>query len=505
VKLKAGSHQLVVDRLPVVLETASVRASARGTTPARLLGVDVRREFYAETPAERVSELEKAVEGAEDEIAGLDSRMAVLEQERESIRGLSEASETFAKGLGFGKTTPSDLLALLDSLRQRAEEVGESALSLAAERRELDRQLQKLRRELEQLRGARQKERYSAVVEVEVEKGGDLSLELTYVVSRAGWRPQYDLRLGEAEESVLEVSYLAQVAQNTGEDWENVELTLSTARPALTETIPELEPWYVGPVRAAPAPTARRAKMVAAAPAPQVHSFAAGAAQEATVAAEEVEAAYATAEVETQGTTVTYRVPGDVSIPADGSPHKVAVAQISLLPNLDYVCAPKMVEAAYRRAKILNDSSYTLLPGAASIFVGEEYIGSSRLELAVPQGELELYLGVEDRLKVERELVRKDVDKKMIGDRRRRHYGYEITIENLLSGDVTFTLQDQIPVSTHEAIKVRLESVQPQPTEQSDLGIMDWELTLDAGEKTTIKFVFVIEHPRHMSVLRLPA
>jgi hypothetical protein len=77
-KLKAGSHRLVVDRLPVVLEAASVRALARGTAPARLLGVDVRREFYAETPAEKVSELEKEVERAEDEIAALDSRVAVL-------------------------------------------------------------------------------------------------------------------------------------------------------------------------------------------------------------------------------------------------------------------------------------------------------------------------------------------------------------------------------------------------------------------------------------------
>lgn len=505
VKLKAGSHQLVVDRLPVVLDAASVRALARSTAPAKLLGVDVRREFYAETPVEKVSDLEKEVEGVEDKMAALDSSVAVLEQERESIRGLAESSDVFARGLGYGKTTPADHIALLDSLRQRSEEIGGLLLELAVERRELDRQLHKLRKELEQLRGARRKERYSAVVEVEVEQAGELTLELTYVVSRAGWRPLYDLRLVELEESTLNVSYLGQVAQNTGEDWMDVELTLSTARPALTETIPELTPWYIGPVRAAPAPKARSAKMLAAAPVPQAESFAAGAVEAAAAEPKEVEAEYATAEVQTQGTTVTYRVPGVVSVPADGTPHKVAVAEFSLVPELDYVCAPKLAEAAYRRAKLVNDSLYTLLPGAASIFFGEEYIGSSRLELTVPQGELELYLGVEDRLKVERELARKDVDKKMIGDRRRRRYGYEITIENLLSGDVVITLQDQIPVSTHEEVKVKLETVQPQPSEQTDLGLLDWELALDPSEKITIQFTFMIEHPRHMSLLRLPA
>ena len=73
---------------------------------------------------------------------------------------------------------------------------------------------------------------------------GELELELSYVVTGAGWQPLYDVRSSDKD---VEVTYLAQVAQNTGEDWPAVSLTLSTARPSLALVLPELDPWYLRP------------------------------------------------------------------------------------------------------------------------------------------------------------------------------------------------------------------------------------------------------------------
>jgi uncharacterized protein (TIGR02231 family) len=248
--LEAGSHQLVIDELPLRLDEASVRAAARGTARARLLGVDVRREFFVETPVEHVRELEEQIESLEDEMRGLDAHVKLLEQERVTLGELAGQTEMYARGLAYGRIDAGTQMALLSDLRARSEEVNGALLEKAVRRRELERRLKKLQSELEQKRGARGRERYAAVVEVDVTQAGDLSVELTYVVSGAGWKPLYDLRLlePEGEDSVLEVGYLAQVTQQTGEDWEGVTLTLSTARPALAETLPELDPWYVRPI-----------------------------------------------------------------------------------------------------------------------------------------------------------------------------------------------------------------------------------------------------------------
>jgi uncharacterized protein (TIGR02231 family) len=208
--------------------------------------------------------------------------------------------------------------------------------------------------------------------------------------------------------------------------------------------------------------------------------------------------------VDSSGAAVTYHVPGTTSVPSDGQPHKVTVAHFTLKPDLDYVSAPKLVEAVYRRATVVNDSPYLLLPGAANLFAGEAFIGVSSLELTAPQGEFELYLGVDDRLKIERELKRREVGKLLIGGKRRMIYGYEIALENLLDSVASLTLHDQIPVSRHEDIKVRLESVEPKPAEQTELNLLNWELSLAPKEKRTVRFDFSVEAPQTLTMIGLP-
>jgi len=446
-------------------------------------------------------------------MGGLDAQVELLKREQAALGELAGQTEIYARGLAFGKTTAEAHMALLDRLRARTEGLNAALVDAGARRREMERRLQKLQGELDLLRGARGYERYTAIVEVEVVQAGELAVALTYGVSDAGWQPLYDVRLvEEGERRLLEVGYLAQVTQRAGEDWAAVALTLSTARPALAETLPELDPWYVGPVEALrppPAPAAMGAEgglaRMALAAAPLMEAAMAGAGLMAEAAAPAVlEAAVATAAVDTSGAAVTYQVPGTATIPADGAPHKVTVARFELAPELDYVTAPKLVETAYRRAKVTNDSPYTLLPGAANLFAGDEFIGATELELVAPQGEIELYLGADDRVKVERELKRREVDKRLIGDRRRLSYGYQITLESLLPAEARVTLHDQIPASRHEDVKVKLEFADPKLTQQTELNLLDWELTLAPGESRVVRFDFTVEYPRTMSLMGLP-
>lgn len=507
VSLEAGAHRLAVLELPLVLDPASVRATASATAPARLLGLEVRREFFENTPVAQVRELEEQLEALQDELVSLETEHALLKEHRAAVQGLAGATEIYARGLAYGKTTAAEQLTLLDDLQERAADLDEALLEVVVQRRDLKRRIDKAQGELKQLQGARGRERYSAVVEVELAQAGELTLELFYVVSRAGWTPLYDLRLLEAEGQppALEVGYLAQVTQQTGEDWADAGLTLSTARPALSETLPELNPWYIAQLMPPPAPVSGARMMKRAAmPAAATVDFADAEAKEEFAPQSMLAAQVVTATVESSGAAVTYKVPGAVSIPADGAPHKVTVALFSLEPELDYVTAPKLAEAVYRRAAVQNDSPYTLLAGKANLFAGEEFIGATALELVAPGGEFELYLGVDDRIKVARELKRRDVDKKFIGDRRRLRYAYEIELANWLPAPAKITLHDQIPVSRNEQIKVKLESAEPKPAEETELGLLKWELTLASREERTLRFDFSVEHPRDMQVTGLP-
>ena len=505
IALEPGLHSLEVADLPLSIDSASVRTAARGTARARLLGVDVRQVFYAETPVERVRELERQIEALADEIQALDSQLELLKQEKASLGELANQTRVYARGLATGRLTIEAQLGIVDTLRSRSEAINKAMLDLDVRHRDSQRQLEKLRHDLDQVRATRPPERYAAVIEMEVSQAGDLTVELTYVVSGAGWTPLYDVRLQEAEGTArLEVGYQAQVTQRTGEEWPNVALALSTARPALAGKLPELVPWYIAPV---PAPRPARAALAAtqAGAGVEMRAVAGMVAESPPLpAAAPPPAQEMTATVESSGAAVTYRVPAAVTVPADGAPHKVTVGRYELSPRLDYVATPKLVEATYRRAKVTNDSPYTLLPGQASLFAGDEFIGSTQIRLTAPQGEIELYLGVDDRVKVKRELKRYQVDKQFIGGKRRLHYAYEVTLENLLASEALVELHDQIPVSRHEDVRVRLDAIEPKPGEQTELGELKWELRLAPAQKSVVHFEFTVEHPQDMALTGLP-
>jgi uncharacterized protein (TIGR02231 family) len=501
VNLQPGIQTLELANLPLRLLPDSIRATARGTAQARLMGVQAQRTFFTETPQEQLRELEQQIETISDQIQIYEARSASLEENRKALTALLAETKTYAIALSAGETDVEAQLKLFDSLRARTDKLADEQQSVAIQKRASERQLQKLQNELNLRRKSPRREQYTARIEVEVLQAGELQIELAYVVMNAGWQPLYDLRLIQQDDSqtVLEIAYLAQISQTTGEDWQDVALTLSTARPALTGAIPELDPWYIRPrppvseqVRSAKFSRALGerddASLVAmAVPAPQ---------------AAPVEEVYAT--VDNRGAAVTYKVPGTVVIPADGAPHKVVVTRIGLSPDLDYVSAPRLVQAVYRRAKLGNDSRYTLLPGKANIYVDEEYIGGSELELTAPGGAIELYLGIDDRIKVERELKRREVDKRLLGGKRRIQYGYQIEIENALPDEARLMIQDQIPVSGHEEIKVKLESAAPRPDRQTELNLLEWDLTLAPNTKQTLRFDFSVEYPQGIEVGGLP-
>lgn len=496
VKIEAGAHKIDFSDLPLSLLTASLRASGKGTAKAKLLGVTSRQENYLETPAEAARELEEKILKIEDSDTELLAKIGVLEKERASLDALAAQSEMWARGIALRNRDPKEQGDVFDFISDRNNKINEQRLKIERDRRAIAKELDRLRRELKGAQSARPKQRYVATVEVEVSQAGDLDVELTYMVTGAGWSPLYDLRL---KDSILEVTYLAQVTQNTGEDWNSVALTLSTAQPSLSLTIPEMDAWYIGqryPVHPAAQPLrAKGALMPAAAPAPMIME-------------EEAPDAFAleseTATVAESGVSLSYSLSSRADVPGNNDPRKVTIASFSLKPNFDYVTAPKIEPVCFRRAKVKNESAYSMLKGNAQLFEGDDYLGATTLEFVAPNQEFELALGADERLRVERELTLRFVNKNFMGDKRQIRYGYKIEIENLRDAAQTIFVRDHIPVPRDELIKVKLEASEPKLSEQSDLNQLEWKIVLNANSKQVIKYEFSVEHPKSMDVAGLP-
>ncbi|MDT5025201.1 MAG: hypothetical protein QOE61_1627, partial [Micromonosporaceae bacterium] len=321
----------------------------------------------------------------------------------------------------------------------------------------------------------------------------DVELELSYVVTGAWWHSAYDVRLTpDGPGHSLALSWFGLVTQQTGEDWPECDLRLSTARPSGAVSVPELGPWFLDRLRPAPPPPAPMAAQAYGTSAP---------AMVRTLYAEDGPLRESVASVEQGATAATYRPSRAVAVPADATAHRATVAVLRLEAKLDYVTAPVRAAEAHLRATVVNTSEHTLPAGKAAVFHAGEFVGSAQLDVWAPGEEVELALGVDDRVRVERELVRRAATKAMLGAARRRDAEHRIRVTNHTPAAARVTVLDQLPVSRDEGIVVKEQRLEPVPTERTDLGVLTWLLDLAPGETKDIHVGVRVESAKGLDVL----
>jgi uncharacterized protein (TIGR02231 family) len=507
VNLPAGQRPVLISGLPAAVDPASVRVAARGRD-LTLLNVEVQHGYGADPLREETTRLRADVDRCRDAVQALDDEDAA-EQARLGFLGyLSEAAATsLARAVSSGRAGNDDLSRMAGHLSASTASALASRRDISARKRAALRELEAAEQRLAVAENRPGKPAGFATVSAVLDAASatEAEVELSYHVPGASWRPLYDLVLTGDR---LAVSCLAEVTQHTGEDWPAVGLVLSTTRRGLHQTLPELNPWYIGRVQAPrPLPRTRMihaASAMAGEPRPVPMAGApAGVAAGAEAAGAAPEAAMPAAEFGESGAGVVYRVQHPLAVPADGGPHKTMVARFGLGAALDYLAVPAAAPEAYLRATVTNTSPLLLLPGPARVFHESQFTGETVLGTVAGGEEFELQLGVDDQVRVERELRRRAASKAVIGGTRTIDIAYEITVENHRANPARVSVHDHIPVSTDGDIKVRLRSATPAPASQDDLGELTWELSLDAGQTATVRYRFTVDHPAQVTVAGL--
>jgi uncharacterized protein (TIGR02231 family) len=504
VNLAAGLRPVTIGNLPVALDPASVRAAARGQGLA-LVNVEVHQRYRADPLREQTMRLRSEAERLRDAVQALDDEDAAQQARLGFVSHLSEAAaEALARALSFGRAGHGELDRMAGHLSASTADTLARRRDIAARRRAAQRELDAAERRLAAAEErADQTVAFTEVsVTLEAAAATPAVVELSYHVAGASWQPLYDLALDGGR---LAVTYLAEITQQSGEDWPETELVLSTTRRGSHETLPELAPWFIG---RAQLPTVRRAMRGPAAAGSPGEARALAPLMAAAAAAGEPEAALpaavpVAADPGEAGAGLVYRVPRPLAVPADGGPHTTLVARLELDAALGHLAVPALAAEAYLRATVTNSSSLLLLPGPARVFHGSRFVGQTSLDTVAAGAEFEVQLGVDDQVRVERELSRRSVSKAVIGGARTIDVGYTITVENHRQDTARVSVHDHIPVSTDGDIKVRLREASPDPAERTDLGELSWELSLAAGRSATIRHRFTVEHPAQVTVAGL--
>ncbi|MDD5348057.1 MAG: mucoidy inhibitor MuiA family protein [Candidatus Omnitrophica bacterium] len=501
-KLAAGRTNVVfADIIPAVDEN-SLKVSLGDAPGVKLLGAKLKQEYLELVPAQEVQKLKDQIRQLEDQLRREQDVRRVLADEKsflDSLRFFSQGQ--LPKDLITKVPSPAELDGTFKFLDARLRENYSGMMESDLKSRENAEKLDVLRRELNRIEGPSQKMKRSIVVEVDAQKPVVCGVSLSYLAGGASWHPVYDAR-ADFEKSEVELVSYAILRQTTGDDWQDVDVALSTARPSVGGNMPYVAPWILRPLqvfaeRAKGLGMMREAKMqYAAFEKDEMTAPAAGAVPEEQFAT-----------VQEKGVAVVYTIPRKASIKSDGQDNKLPVSTQTLKASFEYSTFPRAVPNAFLGSRVTNAKDLQLLGGRVNIFLQGDFVGTSSLGNIGPGEEFDLYLGVDENVKVKREMVEKKVDQTIIGNipspNRKTDFKYKLTVENYKSRKVKVKLFEASPVSEDDRIKVKINTVAPKPKEENwkdRKGIWLWELELDPRQKQEATYGFTVEHPRDMQV-----
>jgi uncharacterized protein (TIGR02231 family) len=352
-----------------------------------------------------------------------------------------------------------------------------------------------------------------AVVELAVPRGGSIGVTLGYLVSNATWSPRYDVR-GDLDDAQVSVEYGAEVSQQSGEDWTDITLVLSTAQPSQSANPPHLGPVYVDVKQPPPppAPSEMRSRSGYATDASKESVISLGVEMEMMA-----EASAMDARVSGGGSSVTFTLPRRITVATDAkSAQRTRIAEFSAAVEFTFVAMPVLTEQVYLRGRFKNDSEYQLLPGRAGIFMNGDYVGPTSLASVAPAAKMELYFGADPALSATRTMLTKNTGETgVFGGWVRTGYEFVLGIDNGSDRAVSVELWDRRPVSRSEEIEVKVIDLSlPLSTDadylrdQAPLGLMRWDVRVGphrTGKRAeSIRYQLSVERKEGVQMTPLP-
>lgn len=513
VELNAGDTKVIFSDIIPEIDENSIRVKGKGTAEVKILGAQMKREYTEDAPVARVEQLESEIQAIVDQNASAKNEKQVLGEEKQYLDSIRLfANQKIPEDLVTQMPPASELEATLVFLGTKLKANFARGQEIDIAVRETQKKLEVLRRELGEISGSGRKIKRSIVVEIEVVKAGSLKLDLSYMVHGASWNAVYDAR-ADFEKSEVELVSYAVVRQNSGENWEDVDMVLSTAQVTSGGNMPEANSWFIRPYQP-PVPQSR--KMMYGQRSKEALTETLGFADQsmpeaaslslATVS-NELETVNTYAQAEAKGVSVAYKLSRKATVKTDGSDYKLPITSQNLKSNFEYSAYPRIAAMAYLKSLVTNAKDLQLLGGRVNVFFDGDFVGTSSFESIAPGQEFDLYMGADENVKVKRELLEKKSDDVFLGGipspTKKMIYKYKLTVENYKTKASRVNLFDAIPVSQDERIKVKVSglSMEPKQKDWKDRkGIWRWELQLEPKGKQEIFYTCTVEFPRDMRV-----
>ena len=502
VTASTGRHELILPDLPPNLPLEALRVSANGVAIGALR---YREDFVPPRDARKSAD----ITAAEARIEELEAQIEAVRNEAKRLGLAKEAADariTFLTGLGDSDALPSNAAALAQIGAMVSAEVlaaREAAFDADLTAREVLKQLKPLKDDLERALAAlaalvpEVEDRPFLSIEIAAKEDvTDVPMRISYFSYDLEWQPSYNLRLTDGENPKISLERGAQVYQATGENWQDVAVTLSTQRPS-DRTGPGFLPQDLRRLFDPKEEVQKLRTTSRATTSLEADSF--GQVAESARAAPAI-----IPEVGMQGLAVVYRIPGPVSVASGADRVRLPFDTKDFDVNLVASAVPLQDSTAYLVARFVNDTEEPILPAfGAQLFHDGGLVGLTDIAAIAAGDEAEIGFGAIDGLQLTRTVLqRAEGDRGLIVRSNEQAENVRIDVTNLTDRAWDVELLDRVPYSEQEDLEISY-SAAPAPSQrdvEDRRGILQWDFKLAAGAETSITSRYEMEWPDGMQV-----
>ncbi len=557
-----GLKEIVITDLPPRVVASSVFAES-------LDGAEVRSVLFRERAVdkdvrEEARKLDDALRGVQDEIVANQRGLQTLAEQREYLNKLEgfvapTAQLELTKGVLNAETIKTLTAFQFD---QRAL-VAVNELKLKKEGRELTDKLQILQRQRAELTGGSNRSVREAVIFAQIPEAGG-KMRLRYLVDSATWFPSYNLR-AEHDAKQVRLEFNASIQQLSGEDWTDVQMTLSTATPSMVAMAPALDPLSVSlqaAVSGKPdasaagyyelksqleetkktlnyqrgtkgnsfnrdnAPMQQQAQQ-SMQPNGEQNQAAGdevdgldrainGTARDLQVLeimSKDVQKKSDSKRTGDETVSVTYQLANRTSLPSRQDMQLIQVASSQVKAEFFKLAAPVLTTYVYDQATLTNDGKMVLLAGPSASYLGGQFVGGGQIPTVAVGETFTVGFGIDSALRARREMRTKTETTQ--GGNKVLNFEYQLIVENFGSTPATVRLTDRLPTSkenevTSQLIESSLE-LSKDPTylkQDRKNNLLRWDLPVPAQaigpQAATLDYKFQLQFDRQMSIVGMP-
>ncbi len=549
-RLKQGMNRIVMGGLPPLLQDWSVRGSLPRGSAGSIVSLEVVQKALVQKKRKEILDIEEKLKALRDrDQSHLDDLKIVQSQEKFLDSIVDFTNQAVSKEL----MTRIPEVKVWDGTLTYTAEKRKSLLArkrgIERERETIGKEIQKWEFELSQIAGTSYFDTYRTLndsiltnrsalqiqqftnitdryaarkrilenptenvdiekrlsVEISAPEAGDVDFSFSYVIPNTAWEMKYDVRADSAEGRIALFVY-GNIYQMTGENWEDIALSLSTGAPVSAISPPGLNPWYLDVI----VPYNGYAEGEKADREEDAISGSKAMKKEMGGKARPL---LPEPEIREKGPYFEISFPARQYISSSAKYQKKFIREFRLdgatAPRFFYEVIPSDAQNGYLKAEVRNTTGLPWLQGEAQMFQDTEFMGKAGMPPVSPDMKEEVILGMESRIVTRKELVKKYEEQAgILGGKRRLIYRYKLTVENRLPRGIDVSVYDALPSSRNQKIDVKIEGLSHQFLKDEEFekstryaqGIRKWRVSLAAGAKTEIMYDAVISFDRELTV-----